>query len=247
MAGEVGRSGDGALTEALTDLKRQGCNLLVVGTVTGDASEGACRRMLGDDDSSGRRRLLAFTDADGRRAADRLPGDCDGPADENVTLVEHAAASRSSVATGAAAGGGVTTESPDGPTLSGAAVSADYEVDATNLTELGDTLAEALAAIESDAGELAPAELRLCFDSLLPLLESNGEESVFRFLHVLTGHVRQKRGMAHYHLPVDPSASEVHLFAPLFDAVVELRTEDGHTQQRWHVDDADVSTDWLTV
>lgn len=252
MSGEAGDSPDDAdavFSEALTSLKRRGSNLLVVGAVTGDTSANACRRMLGDSDAVDRHRLLVFTDADGRCATERVPGVGTVHPGESVTLIDNAAASRSAVVSGPPPGRARSAQATDGPSVPGTGHDgvARQEVDATNLAELGTAITEAIDAIEADADGLGAAELRVCLDSLLPLLEANGREPVFRFLHVLTSRIREERAMAHFHLPVDPSAEEVHVLAPLFDAIVELRTENGTDQQRWHVQDADVTTDWLTV
>lgn len=250
MPGDEGQSPespDRDFSDALASLKRAGSNLLVTGAVPGEASAESCRRMLGDDGGTDRQRLFVFTDADSEGVADRLPDghDC---AHDGVTLIDHAESSRGAAAT--SPGGPTlaeTPESPSSPSLADRAVAVDCEVDATDLVELGRTITETIDEIDDAAGGLEPAELRLCLDSLLPLLESNPGEAVFRFLHVLTSQVRRRRGMAHYHLPIEPTAEQAHLLAPLFDAVVELRTENGTTQQRWHVHEAEITTDWLVV
>jgi len=76
------RDGPGGVPESttfsqeLSDLKREGSNLLVVGERSGDGHSVACRHLVGDD-CAGRRRLFAF--AQGRSvcscAVDRLDGD----------------------------------------------------------------------------------------------------------------------------------------------------------------------------
>ena len=66
--------------------------------------------------------------------------------------------------------------------------------------------------------------------------------------------------MCHVHLPVTPDSSVVDRFEPVFDATVEVRTvnhgeEDENnvdlrsaaTEQRWHLHDVDVDSDWLPL
>lgn len=82
---------------------------------------------------------------------------------------------------------------------------------------------------------------------MLPLVADGDREQVFRLLHPLCAQLRSGRGMGHCHLPVAGDADVVRVFRPLFDAVVELRVSDGVTQQRWHLLEYDVESEWLDV
>ncbi|WP_458210438.1 DUF7504 family protein [Haladaptatus sp. NG-SE-30] len=110
----------------------------------------------------------------------------------------------------------------------------------------GVAISEAIDAFDADADGLAPAELRLCFDSLIPLL-SIDEKLLFRFLHILIGRLKSANGMGHFHLPRAHTNAAVLRLESLFDAVVELRLESGQLQQRWHSHDRETTTDWLVV
>lgn len=235
MRGDEGQrtcSGD-EFTEALADLKAEGCNLLVVGTVPEEATARVCRRMLGDADAGRRERLLVLTDAAADAVTDRLPH-APGEPTPPATLIDHAATARSAVADQATAPG--PTMPPDVHVR---------RVESDELGELGTAISRAIDDLARDDPD--PGEVRVCVDSLSPLLEGYDESVVFRFLHVLTGRVRQAQGLAHFHLPVHADAREARLLAPLFDAVVEVRMADGRAEQRWTVRDGDVETEWLAV
>ncbi len=66
------------------------------------------------------------------------------------------------------------------------------------VTDVIDTVEE----FEDEADGFEPSELRVCVDSLVPLLQQYDTEDVFRFVHVTTARIEQARGMGHYHLPV---------------------------------------------
>jgi hypothetical protein len=53
--------------------------------------------------------------------------------------------------------------------------------------------------------------------------------------------------MAHYHLAAGRRDDVVVELAPAFDAVIELRIDDDRPEQRWHVPDRDLHTDWLPL
>lgn len=209
-----------AFTQALASLKRRGSNLLLVGAANDRAHVDACHRLLGDDGPT-RRRLFVLTDRD-HSAVPSAPDD--------VAVVEYESMTRSAASAQGGAGGGVTPAER-----------------VATLDGLGDAARSAIESFDRDAGGLSPAELRLCFDSLRPLLEEHTEQRVFRFLHALTGDVRGVNGMAHFHLPVARDDPTVRTIAPLFDAVVEVRAAGGTAQQRWHLREEDISTDWLPL
>jgi hypothetical protein len=212
-------------TQALASLKRRGSNLLVAGAASGDTHADACSRLLGDSRAD---RTRVFVATDGHcSAADRDTQTSDD------WLVEYAAPTRGATA--------AATPTADGPTLPGPAT----EVSVDDLPSLERAVGDAIEAAGSDS--LAPAELRLCFDSLGPITDEHDEETVVRTLHALTSEVRSVRGMGHYHLPVALDTQIVRTLRPLFDGVVEIRTQGERAQQRWHLNETDISTDWLDL
>jgi hypothetical protein len=144
------------------------------------------------------------------------------------------------------------TATADSEDVSGSSGAITGEVARRHVTETG--LATLACAINTEIGVFAdradsldPAELRLCFDSLTPLVAGNDTVAVRRFLHAITARVRSCRGMAHYHLAAGRRDDVVVELAPAFDAVIELRIDDDRPEQRWHVPDRDLHTDWLPL
>lgn len=202
---------------ALDTLKQEGSAILVVGEVPHGGHRALCDQMLGHGQGE-YRRVLVETDAGCSAAAHDH-----GP--ENRVLT-YAAGTRSAAA--------ATTT--DGPELTDALRSVADLVDALEVA-----VDEAAAAVDDHT------RLRVCVDSLLPLISDSDREQVFRVLHPLCAQLRSVGGMGHCHLPVPGDAEVVRLYRPLFDAVIELRINDGVMQQRWDLVERDVESEWLDV
>lgn len=220
-----------AFVRTLSALKREGSALLVVGNVPDEVHTTACRRMLGDSPKP-RRRLFVETDAICADAVDRLPAHGAHPPAETARRITNPSYARS-----ASAAAGEASEPPIPETT----------VESRTLSDLGASIAREIEALEEASGGFDPAEFRLCFDSLAPLVDEHDDELVFRFLHALSGLVREVDGQAHVHLPLDPESPLVRTIEPLFDAVVELGIECGRPRQRWHLRDAGLSSEWLPL
>ncbi|MFC6942352.1 hypothetical protein ACFQE8_20625 [Salinirubellus sp. GCM10025818] len=228
MVPETSAGGAASFAKALASLKRRGSNLLLVGPAYEAAHLSASRRFMGDADSP-RERLLVLTDRDAERET-RLPDDADP-----VRTVEHRSLTRSTAATRPATSPGpLSVSGPDGEPHD-------------PLVALGNEVADEIEAADERAGGLAPGQLRVCLDSLVPLLEEHDRQRVIAFLHAMTSDVDRVNGMAHYHLPVSADAEVVGFIEPLFDAVVELRVGTDGPQQRWTLTDGRGSTDWLAL
>lgn len=204
-----------AFADALNDLKRRGCMLLVVGT--GGNLAAVCEKLRGDDGDE-RRRLYVRT---GGRSA-RPETDVGVPS----RTIRYGTDTRSAAATSTDAGAGAP----------------DRVVD-SELPDLQSAIDEAVAALEPDAGYDA-AELRVCVDAADALLSRHADERVFQLLHALSGRMRETGGMCHVHLPVAYDDEHVALLGPLFDAIVEVRHG---TEQRWHLSDPEMTTDWVPL
>lgn len=217
-----------ALIQELDALKQRGSNLLVVGSRMPAAHEAACRQFLGETTTATatRRRLFVLADPC-TPVAERLPAEAVSA--DRHSVLRYEVASRSAA------------ETP-----SGATPPRERRVEG-GLGSLGTAVSKAIAEFEASSSGLTPAELRLCFDSLSPLLSEYDSESMFRFLHLLTHRVRSVDGMAHYHLATERDNRFVSLLEPLFDAVVELRLCDGALHQRWWLRDSDLATGWLQL
>ena len=233
---EAGNEGEDTVSEVdtftttLSELKRQGAALLVVGDVPRAVYHDLCQQMFGTRSSAPRRRILTLTDADPTTVIDTLPAVARPLHIEDVALVTYSTPVRKSV-----------THTPETQRIPTRHV--DREA---GLATLGVEISAVIQEFEQQAAGLEPAELRLGFDSLLPLFEEDSEQ-LFRFLHLLIGRIHEVNGMGHFHLPISYDSKRVRLLAPLFDAVVELRMKQGTLYQRWHLRESGVTTAWLVT
>ncbi len=219
--------GSARFSEVLQALKREGCNLLVTGAVSGTVTDTATRRLLGAPHEE-RKRVLALADVALDRVDDRLPGGC-RRTDPDVCVVARRNAARSTAAT------------------SGTTADLDRVVD-SDLRTFREAICDAVAGYGEAADGLDPAEFRLSVDSLRLLLDDHDRDEVTRFLRAVTALVSGVNGMAHYHLPVADDADVVSSLSSLFDARIELRQRDGFApEQRWHVREHDAYTPWVRL
>lgn len=219
------------LEDALAELKRNGSASLVVGNVPQESYVRVSQRMLGDAGNDHlRRRLLVVPDSDREAAVDRLrdTGPLDGAHARVVTCNGSSRSAR--VATTAPRAGGPSIRRVDG-----------------SIADLGVAITQGIHRFEDAAGGLAPGELRVGLDPLPSLLSSSDTASAFGFLHVLTEQIRSAGGMGHVRLPRARDAEIVRTLEPLFDAVLELRLDGYNLEQRWHLPEYDLVSDWLPV
>jgi hypothetical protein len=235
-----------SFADALADFKRRGSNLLVVGPPSDRARSAICRRLLGDTSAGIRRRLFVETDG----TASCLD-EVDGPiTPETTRVVTRATPTRSAGAAAQTAdeSGAATPITTDSPDVSDSADAvARRQVTEEGLATLACAINTEIGVFVDRADGLDAAEFRLCFDSLTPLVAGNDAVDVRRFLHTIAARVRSCRGMAHYHLSAGPRDDAVVDLAPAFDAVVELRIDDDLPEQRWHIPDRELHTDWLPL
>jgi hypothetical protein len=215
----------------LTELKQQGAALFVVGNIPANKYTEACSKMLGNETVANRRRLFIATDSDLPSVTNRFTTDTSQFPSDTARLVTWGAKSRSAAVSTS------TVESPM-PTS---------QVSTASLGELGVAISEEIDEFETSPDDLDPAELRICFDSLQSLLCEYTQGSVFHFLHVLVGRVKNVQAMAHFHLPMAWKSKTVQLLSELFDATVELRIIDDRVQQRWHLRDSGITSVWLDL
>ena len=214
----------------LASLKRNGCNLLVVGGGHEPTCSDACRRLLACGGDEPRRRVVVTADTPIEAVRDRLPAAEPTAQNTETTIIDWETPTRATA-----------TESAGGPSQTKL-----NRVPVDDLSQLGVEIHEGITQ-HAEKSDLQPSELRLCFDSLTPLVARYDPEVAFQFLHLVTGCVTNARGMGHYHLPVGRNAEIVRVLEPIFDGIVELRTQGGCTEQRWHVPDEQITTDWLPV
>ncbi|MCU4740320.1 hypothetical protein OB955_02170 [Halobacteria archaeon AArc-m2/3/4] len=228
---------------ALGTLKQQGSNILLVGSAS-EAHGATCLRLLGEtnDHDQSRYRLFVVTEQpccshEHGHGHGKTRADGDRPGDdpnEHENEDEHTTTR-------------IITRSADGPERTGELSPNESVVGTELLSPLGSEIIETVNEFDDVSGGLEPSELRVCVDSLVPLLTEHNSENVFRLLHVLTLRIRQANGMGHFHLPIDADHDAVNLLEPLFDAVVEVRSRDGASEQRWHLRDQQTSSDWIQL
>lgn len=218
MAG-VSESPEGeAFPRTLSALKERGSNLLIVGTTYDIGHAEVCERLLGEPDFD-RRRFLVRTD-----------GKCSTIPDhgsDTLHVVEQRAP-------------GIEPRGPGDQEF-------DRSITTGTIDELECATIEGFTAFEGETRNPDPGELRLCVDSLRPLLVRNSGERVRRFVDAVGTHVARSNGMGHFHLPTRSNDRYVSLLTPVVDAVVQVRIHDGVPQQRWHVFDGAVDSGWLSL
>lgn len=211
-----GGDGDGGeFEESLAALKRDGCAFLVVGDVPPAVHSGAAEQFLGERDDG--RCLVVVTDDACR------PGPTAGT---DPSVVRYRGAVRNAA--------DATTASPDGT-----------DAVADDLHELGVAVHGELEAYEATNPDPSPGGFRVVVLSAATLVADGGERRLFSWLHLLVSRVRAARGMGFVHLAVDRSEPPVPTLRPLFDGVVELRTDCNRSRQRWHLEDT--SSDWFDL
>lgn len=217
-----GSASPGEVSAALADIERTGGAVLVVGDGPDWIARHVRRRLLGDGSEGPLYHIHVSTAASGS-----VPPAGNPAAGERLTI-DYVTARRA--ATRAA-----SRSARDGR--------ADRVC--TSLPDLGIAVSSTIEGFEERADGLEPGRLRLGFDSVIPLLEED-RASTFRFLHLLVKRVGTVRGLVHVPLLRPYDSEIVRLFAPLFDAVVEVRLAEGTTQQRWHFPGRNLTSDWLT-
>lgn len=235
---------DGDLTDflnLLNEMQATGCNLLVVGDACPDLFTRASANLLGDPTEL-RYRLFAATDASPRSVAERLPDASESPRPlaETTQLVNHATTPRS------------VASAVDSADESGLAEIPERRVADPQLAGLKTALIEGIEEFADRADGLEPAELRVGLDSLDALLDHYGEEVVRDLLRAVGERVYEHDAMAHYVLEEPYDSERVESLADEMDAVIEIRAVDpdeyGHdAQQRWHVPERSITTDWTPL
>lgn len=220
----VGGSESANFAQALSTLKRQGSNILLVGETGPSAHEPACGRLLGDGSGENRYRIFVSTDPSARELSPATDASIAGENTASHYLFH--------------------TDSEDD-------VPHDLTEDEVTVTPmlgvLGTEFVELVNEFEADTGSLNPSQLRVCVDSVADLLADHQSENVFRLLHVMTTRTIRASGMGHFHLPVESDSEAVQLFKPLFDAVVELRCGADGPEHRWTLRDKSTVTDWIPL
>lgn len=89
-------------------------------------------------------------------------------------------------------------------------------------------------------------QLRLCFDSLRPYVDSTPEPELVSFLETLRETAREADAVVHVHLPAMADAVPEALSGAV-DAVVELNRQGESTYQQWRLPGKDATSEWVSV
>jgi len=122
------------------------------------------------------------------------------------------------------AGGGIVSVGRDETEFEDEVWTAATVTHPGDLTGIGIELSELLSALAADAD--GDEQVVVCFDSVTSLLHHSDLQRAFRFLHVVTGRVRNADARCYYHL--DPEAHDPQARATLdglFDATIEYDGE----------------------
>lgn len=216
------------LAEALDRLKSRGCLVLVVGPVGDDAKYAGCRRLLGDELSMTRRRLFVTTDSD----VTKHPG-------AKATCTHRSLADSRAINYRTPARSTTAQEAMDALKIEETVVEGD-------LQRLSSEIAAALQKLDSRADGLEPGELRVCIDDLGSIIANDDTVEVVEFVSELRQLVLSTGGMCHAHIPRNIPGSPVDAILRYFDAILEVESRD-ECRQRWHIQDAGITTGWLEL
>lgn len=217
--------GSAEFAAALSRLKQRGSTLLVVGNVAPEVHQLACRHFMGDP-SMHRQRLYVTTDGSGTDAQSAVT---DGSYHRDH-VVDYVTRFRSA-------------KCPSSDSDSTAVSHTTVRTPSSLVAQIIGTI----RSIERTAEPLAAGELRVCVDSLSTFIESNERDISLRLVRYTAIATQRRSGMAHIHLPVARESELAALFEPLVDAVVELRVTDGTPQQRWHLTEPSITSDWTDL
>lgn len=224
----VSIEGDGTITlqSELDRLKQTGVNLLVCGTVPDTIRDEISARLLGDADRD-RTAIFALSDRSKQTAFQRL---------SDAEISEHRAHILSTDNSARSATTQTTTSDIDART---SAVSGIEDVQTSIIQTLSD--------LERQRDGFAPAELRLCFDSLRPFIETVDQDRLTAVLTELCEAIKQRDGMGHFLLPFAFASTQVQRVRSLFEIVVEMRIGEQGPEYRWHLQTTDFTTRWIPL
>jgi hypothetical protein len=213
--------------DTLSELKQQGGNLLVIGSTHENVHRQVCTQMLGDETAAPRRRLVVLSGSNNHTAINSFS--TVQQQSSSIRVIESSTRSRSAVS---------HEQSEQSQFLKTYTTTGQ-------LSELEEIIFTFITRYETLTDGLAPAELRVCFDSLLTIVKNYDYGTMTRFLRGVTEKIRRFGGLGHFHLPVARETDIIADLTSFFDILVELRVDEKTPQQRWHLCDSGVESEWL--
>lgn len=235
---EPGGAVEDRFANELMRLKRRGCCVLVTGSVSERVRTMQSRALFGSVEEH-RQRVFALTDATPTETAEYLPGELT-PEHSDVTVLDYTDTVRDVT--------GVTDLSSLQPYSSTTSSRAETpEVETTSVTGLGETLYDSIAAtIQTD--QLSPGELRVGVATLNALIAMDGLPATCAFVDAVRTDLLATNGLGHVHFPGSIDDDSLAALYPVVDIHLELReTKQCPPEQRWHLLDADLTTNWLRL
>ena len=224
------------LRRRLLDMKGQGSNLLVVNDA--GAVDAVCHRLGGHADRERRRCYVPITTTLASVLARHAPR----PRRSDVLGVIDATTARPVRA--------MATPLQPGDVDTNAEWYTAFE-DLNDLQELVRSIESHFARFADLAESTRLGEIRLCLESLDPILDGNtvtGDDEIGTFLHSVTALVREYHAIGHFHVAAGLADDIRASIEPFFDATVRVRTTDGGTNQhQWTLHDDEIDTGWLPL
>jgi len=225
-----------SLPKLLDEYKLTGCNILLAGDVPDSILTNMSASLLGDPTLQARTRVFGLFDRSEQTVHDRL--DHAGYGRTPTQVVTTSAFARSKCH--AQPDGG---DAPDLPYVPDRSLNvSNVETDA-----LAPVYATLVDQINTANSNYSASELRVCIDSLRPVLDTYPEETVAEFLDDLTHEIDDRRGMGHFVLPVAHDSEAVEQIKQHFDIIAPLRVEDGTPEQKWVFPNEGRTSDWFEL
>lgn len=227
-----------SIPQLLDEYKQTGCTLLLVGDVPDDVLNTVSGNLLGDPELQPRTRVFGLFDRSEQTVHDRL--DHAGYGRTPTRVVTTTDTARHTCHPEADGG---TTSSPSDTYIPDRSLEVSHAT-ADDLTAVATMLDNQIADANSNYDA---SELRVCIDSLRPVLDTYATAAVDSFLDTMTSAITERRGMGHFVLPVSRTHDAVTQISDHFDILVPLRSANGTAEQRWEFPAEGRETDWLEL
>lgn len=117
---------------------------------------------------------------------------------------------------------------------------------ADDLTTLREAVLDAITEL-SDEFKLEDNDLRVGVQSLDQFSDWADGRAVRRFVQAISKYVGLVNGTVYCQLRGDSTRASEVLDVGLFDARIELRSQQECVEQRWHLPDEDITTEWVSL
>ncbi|MEF8808529.1 DUF7504 family protein [Natronomonas sp.] len=127
------------------------------------------------------------------------------------------------------------------PVLTRSASSDTTRTSAFDTEMLSADIGSAMRAAADDADSV-----RVCFDSLRPLIDGVDRPSLISLLNTIREIARETGSVVHFHLPALADGVPAGLFDAV-DAIVELNGQGHATYQQWHLPESGKTSEWIEI